>query len=180
MRKQISFLSLIFLSLVLLSASSCGGGGGAGNDFFVAATIDIDAYPESIYVGERTIITTYIDDVCANGVVVKFRYPQSLHYVPETAFLDIDGQIVDIGPLFNGLSRKDYYNYLVFVFPQETFGKHRNGKLFFHLEAAKMNNAARVAVAATMRDTNLPDTQQFNINDPKFGSDTEVTIRIKS
>jgi hypothetical protein len=163
---------------MVLGLTTCSGGGN-NSDYFVAAWLDLSCYPQDIYVGERTIVTAYIEDVNPQGVVVKFRYPDSLSYVPESAFLDVEGEIINVGPMVNAHDKKDSYIYLVYVFSQDTFGKHLNGKLFFHLLAEKVDKEARVEAAATMRDTNLPDTEQFDIRDPQFGTDTAVTVEIK-
>lgn len=111
--------------------------------------------------------------------MLKFRYPQSLSFVSGTAVLEVEGNQVSIQPVANAVNNQDFHTYLAFVLSSDTFGGPRKGKITFALLANRANEAARIAVAAATRDLNLPDHAQFNVQDPKFGSDAAVTIRIR-
>lgn len=163
----------ILIGIMAILFSGCGGGGGSGGDFQEPANVDIEATPKDIYIGGRTLVRTFIDNVHTDGVVIKFRFPKGLNYVKESSRLYIAGGDVDVGPTNSGT--KDTSNYLVYVFSKDVFGDF-SGELDFQLEAGEGIGSAKIEVQPAFRNPALPDSQQFSIKDPKFGTDIYVQI----
>jgi hypothetical protein len=162
--------------LVLLSLTSCGGGGGGG-EFFGAAVVDLSANPDNMFVRDRTLITSNISEVNEAGIVFTLRYPKNLSYVLDTAKLKIGQTDVDVGPVINQL--QDGWVYLVFVFSSDTFSADRRGTFTAQLLAETATDEAQIELQPTIRQAGVPDSQQFDLNNPKFGTDTSVTVTIK-
>ena len=165
-------LLLLFLFLCTL-ITACGGGGGSGDGFQPPAEVDIDATPKDVFIGGRTLVRAFIDDVHPDGVVLKFRFPKGLAYVTNTSRLRVAGGDVDVGPTNTGTN--DTSSYVVFVFPREVFGEY-SGELDFQLEARDGIGSAKIELQPSYRNLSVSDDRQFNINDPKFGTDVYVQI----
>lgn len=169
-------LFLAFSILGVFLGAGCSGGGG-GDDFFGPAIVSLDANPRTIFVGDRALISVDLEEVNEDGVVLVFRYPTALSYVDKTALLEVEDSEVKVTPLVNAGRKGSIY--LAFVFSGETFGEDLRGKLTLQLTGLKPDDNAILELDPSIRDTDLPDDEQFNINNPVFGTDTEVTLRVK-
>lgn len=172
------FIRVLSIVLTATIFASCGGGGGGGGSFFGAAKVSINANPRTIFVGDRTLVSTSFEEVNEDGIIVAFRYPTNFAYVRDSAKLTVNKQTVDIVPLVN--DKNSGKKYLVFVFSADTFGKDRRGAFEFQLLGESAVDTARIEVDPRIRDTHLPDDRQFNIKNPVFGTDEGIDVRIKS
>ncbi len=174
--KKILFRAIV-LSVALFGLSGCGGGGGGGGDDFVgAALVAISAQPTQIDSGGRTRVTCEIQEVHQNGIALKFRFPQGISYVRETAFLEVNGQQIDISPnyyLSSGSSR-----YLVFFLSRDIFGEDNYGKVTFELRGDSEVKDGRIEVDADVDDPFIANSAEFDVNNPEFGYEDQVKIEV--
>ncbi|RIL09656.1 MAG: hypothetical protein DCC75_06050 [Proteobacteria bacterium] len=162
--------AILICLISALVLCSCGGGGGGStrDDYFVPARIDLDADPNDFLLGQRTLVTTWIYDIDEDGIVLKFRYPRGLVYATDTAYLEADGETIDLTPDTNDSSGSN--TFLVFVMPPELFGRDSHGKVKFELRGEKvLTDDESIEASVNIRDITLPDDQQFSIKDPNFG-----------
>lgn len=175
-------LKQTLLTLLLIAAAAtffgCGGGGGGGGGFFGPAIFSIQATPTSIFVGDRTLVTAQFEQVNEDGIVVAFRYPTALSYVRASAVLEVEDDEVELTPLVNGVNDNNVY--LVFVLPHSAFGEDSRGTLSLQLLGISKNDEAKIELDPSIRDLDVPDNQQFILENPIFGTDTRVTVEVRS
>ena len=168
--------SILCTLLFILSACGGGGGGGGGNEPLVGAEADLKVSAREIFVGDRVRIRVRVRDVHPDGLLLQIRFPASaLRYVPDTSFLKIDGEAVNISPATNRVVDQDLY--LIYVFPYETF-RDDDGDIEFELRGVGGKAIARIEVDPNIRNPNRPDSEQFNAENVRFATDLFDEIRV--
>ena len=172
--------ALVALVLLGLSLSACGGGGGGGggDGFQGAAKVDMSISPSSIDAGDRTLVKTKLSDIHENGISLKFRYPEGLRYIANTAVLFVDDDEYEIDPNFQVTNETDG-TYLVFLLAQEQFNEDLKGTVEFELEGRDEVKAGKIEVDPDVDDTQLPDSQEFDPAAPEFQPEDSATINVK-
>jgi hypothetical protein len=69
------------------------------------------------------------NEVHENGIILKFRYPQGLVYVPNSGAVIIEQDETPIKPRFNVVNRDEESVYLVFFLPPKALSTTWNGIL---------------------------------------------------
>ncbi len=169
-------LRTAIISASLLMLSSCGGGGGGGSDFIGAAEVSVRVSPHKIDTGDRAEVSIDVSTVHPNGIFLKVRIPKALSYVLNSAELEIDGQNIDIGPKKN--VTKDAYTYVVFIFSQDDFGSDNRGKVRFQLAGNSAIQDGLVEVDADVNDPLVNDNNEFNVDSPEFGAESDASIEV--
>jgi hypothetical protein len=176
MRRLSALICVLFT--VTFGLVGCGGGGGGGGEFFGPAEVSLRANPESFFIGDRTLLTAELSQVNDDGVVLVYRFPTALSYVPNSAKLVLGDTEVSVTPLLN--QAKDENVYLVFVFPQSSFSEDAAGNLQLQLQGIEKKESAEIELDPSIRNLLVPNDQQFDINNPVFGTDISVTVEVKS
>lgn len=169
-----------------LLVSACGGGGGGGGSFAGAARITLRASPNSIDTGDRTQVSINISDVIDSGVVLKIRYPNKLSYAPNTARLKVDSEDVYTNLEPNFAQERNDSKYLVFMLPRDLFGdfsqdeeiRSEPATLTLQLVGNARLRDGRIEADADVNDLQVPDNEEFDINNPKFEAESEATIEV--
>lgn len=170
-------LSSVFCSLLCLPLQGCGGGGGGGGDDFIgAANITLEAKPGKIDTGDRTLVTIQIRDIHPNGILLKVRMPKGLAYVPNTSFLNVGDNQVDVGPDKN--VTKDSKTFLVFFLDPSDFNPEDSGELTFQLVGNEAVTEGLIEVDADVNDPLVNDDNEFSANTPEFGAEDSVDIEV--
>ena len=171
--------------LLTLAISGCGGGGGGGGDAFVgAATISIELTPSRIDSGDRTLVTTYVGDVHKNGIALKYRFPEGLIYVPDSASLEVDDKKTSLPPTNNVFVSKENSNYLVFYLSQSLFrtqGEEYNGgvgKVTLQLEGRAVVRDGEVEIDADVDDPLEDNSAEFSTENPEFSAEDSAGIQV--
>ncbi len=158
--------------------SSCGGGGG-GDSFVGAANVSVTVDPHEIDIADRTRVQIRVWDLSADGILLKVRFPDGLSYVPESAVLKAGRVEEELTPAFLQADRN--YVYIVFFLDQSDFGPRgtSTGTVTFQLKGVENVSKGSVQADADVNDENIPDPQEFNIDDPQFEvqSSDDITVR---
>ncbi len=177
--------SLAVQGCIAASMLGCGGGGGGGSDAFVgAATVSIDLVPSRIDSGDRTQVTSYVGDVHPNGIALKYRFPEGLIYVPDSAKLEMDQRKVSLSPTVNVFDSKENSTYLVFYLSQSLFrtaGEEYTGaagKIILQLEGRGVVRDGKVEVDADVDDPLEDNSSEFSIDNPEFSAADSASISV--
>lgn len=166
---------LLFVAFLV----GCSGGGG-GDDFFGPAQVDFRVTPKSIFIGDRVIARAELEEVNEDGIVLIYRFPTALAYVNDSARLVLnDDDEVALTPVLNQAIEEDQEVYLVFVLPGSAFDDDERGEVNLQLLAIASKESAKIELDPNIRDLEKSDNQQFNIQDPVFGTDIAEIIEIK-
>lgn len=164
----------------------CGGGGGDDStDFSGAATVSMTLTPSELDSGDRTLISAYVGDVHANGVALKFRYPDGLVYVPKSSVLLVDEDEIKISPKVNVASTDGGSTYLVYFLPQKLFKRAKEtyngepGTVEFQLVGKSAITDGLVEVDADVDDTNVDNNTEFNVATPEFLAEDQQSITVQ-
>lgn len=169
----------VFLSLIVsLSLLGCGGDGSSDDSFLGAARVGLSISPNSLDTGDRTTIDIFLSDLNFDGVVVKIRYPKSLSYVAETAFLEIGANLkLKFNPVIEASSSLD--TYLIFILEPSTIELDRNRVLTLQLRADKAGSGM-IGVDADVLEKGITGaTFQFNPDNAQFSSEDESSISVE-
>jgi hypothetical protein len=137
----------------------------------------VQASPDTIDAGDRTLIKTSISEVHEDGISLKYSYPAGFDYVFKSATLKANDGEDDVTPVFNGV--KDDLVYLVFFFSAEAFGESQQGELSFELEANDDGSSGSVMVDADVDDSQIENGSEFSVDEPQFQSEAEATVRVR-
>jgi hypothetical protein len=171
---EFRILTLAAASLIL---ANCGGGGGGDGDFVGAARVVIQASPQSIDSGDRTEVKVGISDLHPNGISLKIRFPKGLDYVTASSFIEIDDSDIDITPTVNQEKGSDVY--LVYYISPDILDEEDRGTLFFELEGKDEIEEGSIEVDPDVDDPDIDNSTEFNIDDPQFGAEGEVSIEVR-
>ena len=178
-------LPLLALSLAA-SLVGCGGGGGDdSSDFSGAATVSLSLAPSDIDSGDRTLVSVYVGDVHANGIALKFRYPDGLVYVPKSSMLVVDEKEIKISPRVNVTSTDGGSTYLVYFLSQKLFKRVKEvyngepGTVQFQLVGKSAITDGLVEVDADVDDTNVDNDTEFNVATPEFLAEDMQSITVQ-
>lgn len=167
----------LFVLSSLLVCAGCGGGGG-GSDFIGAAYVSISTTPSAIDSGDRTRTRIQISEVHEDGIILKIRFPAGLVYVRDSAFLELPGQQIDIGPARN--VEAGNYRYLVFFFSRGQFAPYNYGELIFQLQGISAVSDGRIEVDADVDDPLIDNSVEFDPKNPEFTAEADAYIRVKA
>jgi len=174
--KRLTIL-LITLTFLVSALSSCGGSSSSGgSDFFGAGFVSISAQPNQIDTGNRTKITTFISDTHKDGVLLKFRMPLALFYVPGTARLRVDNNEKTLTPDVNIETADEIF--MVYFLEQKDFGMNNVGKLTFELRGNEILSKGRVEVDLDVNDKFIEDEVEFDPENPEFTATDWVEITV--
>lgn len=175
---------IVLLSLFFVASCGVGGGGGGGDDtssdipVAVATAEDISALPNTILIGDRAMVTAKFRSIISDGMVARFKFPKSLEYVRDTAFLKYkDGTKVDIGPSHNKTSEDS--TYLVFVLTQDSLDDENRAEISFILEGASEVETASIGVDPDFIDSRKSLSKQFDVSDPRFATKIETWVEVR-
>jgi hypothetical protein len=168
---------LVVLSALGLLVAGCGGGGGGGGGFNGAARVSVQASPDTIDAGDRTLIKTTVSEVHPDGISLKFAYPAGFDFVFESASLKTGNDESEVTPVFNGVKNDEVF--LVFFFSPQSFGDSEQGELTFELEANDDGSSGSIMVDADVDDSQVDNSTEFSIEEPQFQSESEASIRIR-
>jgi hypothetical protein len=182
--------SLVITSTVALACAAvtgCGGGGGSDDPTFVgAANVTIKTTPSTIDSGDRTLVQSEISEVHENGISLKFRFAESLRYVPDSAVLLINNKEIELSPTVNKVSEDENLVYLVFYLKRSQFTKPgqkyqgEGGEVRIQLEGLKALDEGKIEIDADVDDPAENNSVEFSIDDPEFVSADETYIRVRS
>ncbi|MBX7145399.1 MAG: hypothetical protein K1X79_13185 [Oligoflexia bacterium] len=168
---------ILISTLACMPLQGCGGGGGGdGGGFIGAATLSVQAEPHTIDTGDRTQVTIQIRDIHPNGILLKVRFPKGLAYVPNTSFLEVDDNQVDVGPDKN--VTKDSKTFLVFFLDPSDFTPEESGSLTFQLVGNEAVTDGLLEVDADVNDPLVNDDNEFSANTPEFGAEDSVDVEV--
>ena len=177
-------LTALVLLFFFASCGVGGGGGGGSSDSsseipVAAATAeDISALPNTILIGDRVMVTAKFRSIISDGMVARFKFPKSLEYVRDTAFLKYkDGTKVDIGPSHNKTSEDS--TYLVFVLTQDSLDDESRAEISFILEGASEVETASIGVDPDFIDSRKSLSKQFDVSDPRFATKIETRVEVR-
>jgi hypothetical protein len=162
---------LVSLIALFTCCLGCGGGGGGGGGAEGAAEVSIKAEPREFDVGDRTKVTIEMASVHPDGILLKVKFPNGLRYVKSSAFLEVDGDSVDVTPRDNVAVSPD--NYLVFAFPYSTFRDEDYGRLTLELTGTAAVTNGNVAI-----DPDVNYALSFSGSDPKFQEEAEIEVTV--
>ena len=170
------FLANLTVACSVISLCGCGGGGGGGDEFIGAAEASISASPQRIDSGDRALVRCDVGNVHPEGIMLKFRYPVGLKYVPASSYLSVDNQVSALTPAVN--KEGGNFIYLVFFFSQTQFGQDNFGSVSFELEGASEVKDGRIAVDADVEDPEIDNANEFSPRNPEFEPEDDVKIEV--
>jgi hypothetical protein len=174
---KISLLSRYLAAAVIVLCGCGGGGGGGGGEEFGPASVSIRSEPGEGFIGDRFLITTEVWDINDDGVVLKFRFPDTLRYFHGSSYLRVGDVTYDVGPIANDTAK--HLGYLVFVFHGDVFPDHQ-GTLTLELQAWSGTGKQKIELDPALLDTQVYDQQQFDIKHPLFGTNIDTQIEINA
>lgn len=160
----------------IFALANCGGGGGGGGGFIGAAQVSLSASPTTIDSGDRMLVRAQISRVHENGILLKFRYPDALTYVLDSAILTVNGKEIDASPSTN--AAKDGDIYLVYFFSQGIFDEDFQGEFSMQLEGTSALNSGTLEVDSDVDDPLIDDSVEFDIENPEFVPEDSVSVRV--
>jgi hypothetical protein len=161
-----------------LALTSCGGGGG-GSDFFGAGVVSIAISPSDIDVGDQARVRVQVSEANEDGIILKVRFPDGLRYVPNSSVFEPNDQSeVDFAPDVNVTTDGDVY--LVFFMNDDEFGTKHSGELQFQLEGISEVDDGRVEVDIDVDDLEIPNQNEFNVEDPEFQEEDSSRVDVQS
>jgi hypothetical protein len=165
----------------------CGGGGGSDDPAFVgAANVTIRGTPSTIDSGDRALVQAEVSEVHENGISLKFRFAESLRYVPESALLLINNKEIELAPTVNKVSEEENLVYLVFYLKRSQFTKPgqkyqgEGGEVRIQLEGLKALDEGKIEIDADVDDPAESNSVEFSLDDPEFVAADETYIRVRS
>jgi len=173
-----SILHPLLIALALLPIAGCGSSGGGGDGFVGAADVSLQVEPTVIDTGDRAQVTTEINSVNENGIFLKFRYPDGLSYVKNSAVLRVSGKDIDISPSTNKSSGD--FTYLVFILSRSLFNSAGNGRVTFEVEGNSEFTTGSIEVDPDVNDPLKNDSTEFSVTDPEFGAEDAVDVEVVS
>jgi hypothetical protein len=186
MNKLASPLAIVSSLTALLAGCGGGGGGSDSSDFVGAAEVSMQATPTKIDSGDRTLVTTEVSNVIESGIALKFRFPDSLRYVPESAFLYVNKKEIDLTPTVNQVSTEERARYVVFYIKQNLFAKPgrkyegEGGTIKLQLEGVKALEEGKIEVDADVDDPAEDNATEFKIDSPEFVAEDDSNIAVAS
>ena len=173
---RVFFSAILIVSACL--ASSCGGGGGGDGEYVGAARASLELQPSRIDPGDRTQVRIQIWDVHHNGILLKVRFPDALQYVANSSEMRINAVERRLQPGVVQSDGRD--NFVVFFLEQDDFGLdgRDKGTLILELEAVENLEGGEVEVDPDVNDPDIPDSAEFDINNPEFQAESSDDITV--
>lgn len=178
--------TILIASLSTTIMCGCGGGGGDdSSDFSGAANVSMSVNPSTLDSGDRALVSVEVSDVHANGIALKFRYPNGLAYVPKSGALFVDEKKVTIKPVVTAVSADEASVYLVYYLPQKLFRRASQqyagepGTVEFQLVGKTAVNDGLIEVDADVDDPTVSNTTEFNISKPEFLAEDQQSISVQ-
>lgn len=171
---------LLGASLSALIAS-CGGGGGSSSSSSDSPNdpgdVSLNVEMSQMDSGDKTRVSTEIQNINPSGVILKFHYPAALKFVVGSAVL-FPGQDeeVQIQPFEEAVLNKQRY-LVFFLYPSSAIND-SYVSISFDLKAIKSNPDAYVEVDLDNNDPSIRDSQEFNSSNPRFSALEKWDIEI--
>ncbi len=159
--------------MAAVCVGSCGGGGGGGGGSSsspnYAGNLSFSVERDRIDPGDKTRVYAEINDLNPSGAILKFHYPTALRYVPGSATLFPDrDEETRVTPFIEATA--DGQRYLVFFLYPSAAIDDSYISLYFDLKAVRSNPDAYVEVDLDNNDSQVPDSSEFRIADPRFSA----------
>lgn len=174
-------ITSLLLGLSLSAATvSCGGGGGGSGSSSPNYPGDLSFRVERSQIdpGDKNRVYVEIDNLNSSGAILKFRYPNALRYVPNSAwfFRGMD-EAVHVAPYDE--TSLDGDRYLVFFLYPSSAINDSFITLEFDLKAVKSNSDAFIEVDLDNNDQGVPDSIEFRPSDPRFSALEKWDVEIE-
>ncbi len=171
----------LFLVAGSLMGSSCFDGSSSGPTVQPPAEARIRTSPEQIDTGDRTEVEVELFDFVEDEIAIKIKYPLGLVYVSETAFLVLDGELVDIGPDEEESDSTD--TYLVFYFSTDDLVDADGNalsrmELIFELEGNEDVSDGTIEVDIDLDNPDVSNSSEFAVATPKFDAQDSNFIQV--
>ncbi len=157
--------------MAAVCVGSCGGGGGSGSSSSpnYAGSLSFSVERDHIDPGDKTRVYAEINDLNPSGAILKFHYPTALRYVPSSATLFPDrDEETRVTPFIEATA--DGQRYLVFFLYSSAAINDSYISLQFDLKAVRSNPDAYVEVDLDNNDSQVADSSEFRIADPRFSA----------
>ena len=118
-------LTTLIVTLTCAFLTACGGGG--SSEFKGSGDVSISANPKSVDPGDRIEVKAFLSSVNRDGVILKFRYPKNLSYVPGSSFFEINGIESDIDPASITSTNSGDRTLVSYILPADMFDEVDSG-----------------------------------------------------
>jgi hypothetical protein len=167
-------IGLITTCITALTVASCGGGGGGGGGGSSSGdgsndpgytTFQLER--DSLDTGDITNASVTVYDINPQGVVLKFYYPLSLRFLPNSAFIytgnsETPEAVTPIG------ATTEEGRYLVFFLSPAPDGEPNQRTVQINLKAVSGDQEAFLEIDLDNNDPTIPDSYEFNAGKPNF------------
>lgn len=172
--------SSTLLLICLLYAAGCGGGGGGGSDgdgSGAPAIVDLNLEPNDIDSGDFSTIKIELNDVNSAGILLKVAFPDALTYIRGSSFLSADGDdAAHFEPSIVQVASNVVY--VVYFISRAHVGESNHAVLRLQVKALERLASGIVAVDADQNDPQIPDSREFDADNPNFTAVSEEDVTI--
>lgn len=178
-----STIGLATTCIAAITVASCGvgggGGGGGGGD-------ESENYPgytsfqlerESLDTGDITESSVTVHDINPGGVILKFFYPTSLRFLPNSAFMYTGNSTSPEAVTPIGATTEEG-RYLVFFLSPVPEGQPNQRTIQINLKAVAGDLEAFLEIDLDNNDPTIPDAYEFNAGKPNFTAIDRFNIDI--
>ena len=170
--------SLLCLSMLLGCGVGGGGGGGGGNDYEDPAHVSLRVDPREIDSGDQLTVTVDVFDVNPDGIMLKIRTPKGLDYIVDSSSFEESDTSRSIDPTTRK-SNADY-NYVIYFLDRDLFGKDNHGKLSVKFLGTAEVKDGKVEVDPDRNNTQVIDTREFSVSDPRFSAEDSEDVKVRN
>ncbi len=176
---EISRLNLTAFILALsLALCSCGGGGTGGSKGGGAAKLKLQVDPRIIDTGDIMGVNVKISEISPSGIALKIRYPIGLVYVADSSFIEVGGNIYDIGPDFE--EADSTHVYLVFFLSRDDLVGRDEGIVGLTLVGEAAIEDGLLEIDADLDDQLIDNDVEFDIQNPAFTAQRKAGVKVKN
>jgi hypothetical protein len=168
----------LFCALLPLGLGACGGDSDDDDSEFVgAARVSVQNAPSKIDTGDRTRVRIGISAVNENGIALKILYPEGLAFVENSAVLELsEDETEELVPALNVEGDDGFY--LLFFLSEDQFEERKRGVLELQLEGISSVRDGKIEIDADVNDPLIEDSEEFDLEDPQFVSESESSIEV--
>jgi len=181
-RKQL--LSVIVGSLGVVGSLGLLAGCGSDNknDSPVAsgtAFVDINANPDSLSVGDATLIVARVDDVKDDAIILKIRFPTGMSYLPDSSYIEVNGEDIARAPDIVFTSQSERRNYVVYFLNRAEIDDEDNTRVSLQLVGNSRVTDGRVEIDADLDNPIIANDREFTSDNPLFDAEADTFIEVK-
>lgn len=167
----------LLCALILSSCGGGGGGGGSGSDSNFAGNVSLQVERDNLDSGDLTQVRIEVRDLNQRGAILKIRSSTSLRYVRNTAVLFPDrDEELRVSPSADAAT--DNERYVVFFLSPEDALSGDYVELELTMKATKGDSDAFIELDLDNNDSNIPDSKEFSITNPRFSAVVERGLYI--